>query len=63
LVHGLVHRVGWSVNGSTVDSIVADGRGLLELGLMAACHGVAMRRGRCGTTGASLTGAWTAARR
>jgi hypothetical protein len=35
-VHGSVDRAGWLVHGSTVDSIVADGRGSPELGLMAA---------------------------
>jgi hypothetical protein len=39
-VHGLVDRAGWPVHGSTVDSTVANGWGLPELGLTAAtaCH-------------------------
>jgi hypothetical protein len=58
---------GWPVHGSTMDSIVADGRGSPELGLTAAaaCRegGKAERMMRCnrGTTHRSLDGGEEAA--
>jgi hypothetical protein len=35
-VHGSMDHMGWPVQSSTVDSTVANGRGLSELGLTAA---------------------------
>jgi hypothetical protein len=68
-VHGSVDAQGWPVQGSTVDSTVADGRGSLELGLTAAPGRSGLPRGWKGEGGdaarseESLTGAWMATRR
>jgi hypothetical protein len=60
---------GWPVHGSTMDLIVADGRGSLELGLTAVLVRGGLPRGWQGEggniarPGEPLTGAWTVARR